>query len=332
MRHRPPSLFFRMTTAPLLLVFLASGAYGATGTGVKGQVLIQSEPAVGAVVTLGRTGTNQTAETSNEEIAIQQENLQFKPDFLVVPAGTTIRFENRDDEIHNIRSNAPANRFDTGAHMPGGIKKVTLKNPGGVPLRCRTHEKMRGFVYVTPTPFFAVTNERGEFEIKDAPPGDYRITAWHPRLTPEEQAQGAQELTVGRGPRTVSLRMQAKAPTGANLAEVSTQDWSPIVDQIEVELSKAISLWKDGKSTPATSKVMRTQSRLYGESGLREAIDQRLGKASAAVHEHRIDSFRKHIQGIGGDATETALQSNLREIVNALQQDAERLQTGPPAH
>ena len=37
---------------------------------------------------------------------------------------------------------------------------------------------MRANIRVFDHPYFAVTNEKGEFEIKDAPAGKYRLVIW----------------------------------------------------------------------------------------------------------------------------------------------------------
>jgi hypothetical protein len=39
---------------------------------------------------------------------------------------------------------------------------------------------MKGSVRVFNHPYYAVTNDKGEFEIKDAPAGEFRIVMYHP--------------------------------------------------------------------------------------------------------------------------------------------------------
>jgi hypothetical protein len=71
---------------------------------------------------------------------------------------------------------------------------------------------------------------------------------------------------------------------------------------------------------------MSAQSRLYGESGLRDAIAKLLGRDHAAEHERRLDALRKHIQGIGSEpATEASLTREAAALVDALMKDAEKL-------
>ena len=314
----------------LLIAVILSAAFfpievGAQTGGLTGRVLLNSEPADGAVVYVTRTDGRPLPPTPVEK-TIRQENIRFRPDFLIVPAGSTIRFENHDDEVHNIYSKTPENRFDTGAHLPHTVKTVTLKNPGAVPIRCRTHPTMRGMIYVTPSAFFSPTNAQGRFDIRDLPPGSYRVTAWHPRLSPEEQAEGAVDLQLTAATQSVELRLHARAQAGSDLSGTNDQDWSLVVDQIREALEKAVDLWKDGSVTPATAKVMSAQSRLYAESGLRNAIAERLGNSRADEHERRLDTFRKRIQGIGGEETsEAVLRQEASLLINGLTADIKKI-------
>jgi plastocyanin len=326
-RVTPPRHGHALRLAVLLFVApLLPSTVGATGdAGLTGRVLINSEPADRAVVFL-QPPPGVSFPPAPVQHTIRQEKLRFQPDFLAVPAGATIRFENHDDEIHNIHSRAADNRFDIGAHMPGTVKEVTLKNPGAVPIRCRTHDTMRGLIVVTPSPYFAVTDTRGRFEIRNVPPGRYRIEAWHPQLTAEERTAGAVSLDLETGVRVIELRFAAKAATGTDLTETMGRDWTSVVDQIRAELDRAIGQWKNGSITAATSRVMSVQSRLYAESGLRDAVAKVFGKDRAADHERRLDALRKQIQGIGtAPATEAVLEREATALVTGLRRDAEEL-------
>jgi len=38
---------------------------------------------------------------------------------------------------------------------------------------------MRAYVYVSEHPYVAITDSSGNFEIKDLPPGRYKVKIWH---------------------------------------------------------------------------------------------------------------------------------------------------------
>jgi plastocyanin len=322
---RHPSGIGVLAAFGIALVGLADPVSAANDGGVTGRVTINGEAASRAVVYLQQEdGARQTATPTEQRI--RQKDLRFDPDFVVVPVGTTIAFENLDKEIHNIHSRSKANRFDTGAHMPDTITRVTLKNPGAVPLRCRTHERMRGLVYVAPSPYFAVTDERGAFRITGVPDGVYHVEAWHSRISPNEQAQARVTVTVAAAPVTVALQLRASAAPGVDLTDTTDQDWGAVVDQIRDQLLKAVALWKDDAITAATIRATSAQSRLYGESGFRDAVAKRISPERAADHERRLDEFRKRIQGLtDASDTEASLTRTADEIVGEFRKDAHRL-------
>jgi hypothetical protein len=58
-----------------------------------------------------------------------------------------------------------------------------------IPVRCNNHPWMNAFINVAPTPFFAVSDAAGGFELHGLPPGTYVIGAVHEKL-------GEQTITV----------------------------------------------------------------------------------------------------------------------------------------
>ena len=66
-----------------------------------------------------------------------------------------------------------------------------MPTPGLVNVRCNGgHSWMNAEIMVVSHPYYAVTDERGEFELTDVPPGQYEIVAWHEgwKLDREESA------------------------------------------------------------------------------------------------------------------------------------------------
>jgi hypothetical protein len=63
---------------------------------------------------------------------------------------------------------------------------------------------MAAYIFVAPTPYFAVTNAQGEYTIKDIPSGKYTLKTWSEQAKPAEQpvdlsgAQATANLTVHR--------------------------------------------------------------------------------------------------------------------------------------
>ena len=292
---------------------------------IHGTVTINSDPVLNAVVYLSGEDAKKFS-TGVSEYTIVQKNLTFEPKLLVVPMGSNVSFENRDNEIHNIFSRAKRNRFDTGAHMPGTIAIVTFALPEAVPLRCNTHFNMRGMIYVAPSPYFAITDMKGEFKIENVPQGEYKVEAWHPRLTPQEAEKGAVEIKMVGRSEQIALKFSAESDEGTDLTGVFSQDWNLVVQDINKELDAVMAGWKKGSRRGATTKVMTIQSRLYESSGLKNTIQQTHGRERVITHEKSFDRIRKGVQGITKKPiTETALKKEMENLISALQKDVERI-------
>jgi len=115
--------------------------------------------------------------------AVSQKNLRFEPHVLAVPVGATVDFQNGDSVAHNIFWPAISGNKKLGHSLgtwpKGQSRKFQFTTPGIVPLLCNVHPEMAAYVIVTPTPYFAQTDDAGGFTIPDVPDGSYKVTAWH---------------------------------------------------------------------------------------------------------------------------------------------------------
>jgi hypothetical protein len=124
-----------------------------------------------------------------------QKDKQFVPHVMAVPIGSTINFRNEDEIFHNVFSLSSAASFDTGLHKAGVETPVKFDKPGVVELLCNIHATMLGYLVVVDTPFYAVTDGSGAFQIKNVPPGNYEATVWHENAS----APLKRRVTVGEG-------------------------------------------------------------------------------------------------------------------------------------
>jgi hypothetical protein len=116
------------------------------------------------------------------------------PAALAVPAGTSIRFVNESAIYHRIFSYSESNRFDLGAVRRGESRAIELSRPGVVRIYCSLHPEERAVVFVAPSPYFATFRPPGSYEIREVPPGHYRLHAWS-----ESGAAAGPALTVRPG-------------------------------------------------------------------------------------------------------------------------------------
>ncbi len=62
------------------------------------------------------------------------------------------------------------------------IRDVVLKRSGVIAYSCSAHPESRGFIVVTDTPFYAMTDRAGRFLIRDIPEGAHPIRVWHEKF------------------------------------------------------------------------------------------------------------------------------------------------------
>lgn len=110
---------------------------------------------------------------------IVTRNKVLDPTVLVVPAGTAVRFPNRDPILHNLFSLSPGNQFDLGIYGPGDAPSATLNTPGTVNIFCNVHHDMHAHVLVVDTPFHMRAEADGRFELTGLPIGSGTLHAWH---------------------------------------------------------------------------------------------------------------------------------------------------------
>ena len=128
-----------------------------------------------------------------------QKEGKFIPQFQVIPVGQSVEFHNDEPTPleHNVFSRSPAKQFDLGLCGPSApAKPVLFDKPGEVAIFCSVHRYMDATIYVTPTPFFAIADKDGNFEIKDVPPGDFTIKTWQRRKRLNDASEA---VTVAAG-------------------------------------------------------------------------------------------------------------------------------------
>lgn len=140
------------------------------------------------------------------------EHCRLEPRILAVVATSTINVFSKDRATHEIRFyregvSAPIEAIrtvDEGQVVPS--EKIAAES-GIVEIRCSEHPFVRGYVAVFDHPYFAVTNERGEFTIDGLPPGTYTVKMWHERLAmPVAQRVVVQPSGTARLDASLALR------------------------------------------------------------------------------------------------------------------------------
>ena len=110
---------------------------------------------------------------------LEQKNRRFLPDTLVIPAGSTVSFPNRDPIFHNVFSLSKLSSFDLGNYPKDQTRTVSFSKPGIIFVGCHLHPNMGAVIVVSPNQWSAKADSDGRFTLADVPPGDYTIVAWH---------------------------------------------------------------------------------------------------------------------------------------------------------
>ncbi|MCQ9208901.1 MAG: hypothetical protein NG712_05955 [Omnitrophica bacterium] len=120
---------------------------------------------------------------AQEPAKMDQKSLVFTPRVLPVLAGSAVNFHNSDELKHNVFG-VGDDDFDLGVWTKGIVKTYTFNKLGEVAILCNVHPEMEAYIVVLQNPYFALTDEQGKYEIKDAPAGKYKLKTWHERLRP----------------------------------------------------------------------------------------------------------------------------------------------------
>jgi plastocyanin len=175
-------LFRRVAAAALLIAPLcAAGNVPAASLRVTVEAR-DGKPVPGAVVTADPQGQH-LPPAAPVSTVLDQVDLTFIPDVVVVPTGSSISFPNSDAVSHQVYSFSPARRFQLPLYRGKPYPPVVFDQPGVVTLGCNIHDNMVAYIIVTSAPFFGRTDARGGWTASNVPSGRYRVQLWHPLLS-----------------------------------------------------------------------------------------------------------------------------------------------------
>ncbi len=129
---------------------------------------------------------------SDKKPVMDQKGLLFAPHIMVVQQGTTVEFLNSDNVQHNVFWPSVGGDKKAGHNLgtwPKGDKRPFKFDHAGVaPLLCNVHPEMSGYIVVSPSPYFAETDDSGVYKIDDVPDGTYNVTVWHEGAKPQTKS------------------------------------------------------------------------------------------------------------------------------------------------
>jgi plastocyanin len=160
------------------------------------------QPLPGAVVTVHALGTG-VAPSAPVEAVMDQVDLAFAPDVLVIPVGSTVSFPNTDKTGHEVYSFSSAHPFKLGLYRGKPYPPEHFDRPGLVTLGCNIHDAMLAYILVTDAAYYGRTAADGTWLRTDVARGKYRIEIWSPRLQ-EPGLMLQREVVVSPGDHVVA--------------------------------------------------------------------------------------------------------------------------------
>jgi plastocyanin len=168
-------------------VFAVSGTAlllaGASLAGeIKGKVSVQGIKSAENIAVYVDAIPDKKFDAPTTKPVVDQAKMTFVPHVTVVQVGTTVEFLNSDPVGHNVYWPSISGNKKLTHNMgtwPKGEKKSFQFNDVGVAgLLCNVHPEMNGYIIVSPTPYFALTDKSGNYEIKNVPAGKYTLKTW----------------------------------------------------------------------------------------------------------------------------------------------------------
>ena len=118
------------------------------------------------------------------DTTIDNKNCKFEPIVGIAYKGGNFVIKNSDPLLHNTNLGIllqDKRRAVYNLALPRKDQVITklVKAAGQHGVKCDAHSWMRAYIYVSEHPYVAVTDTSGSFEIKDLPPGKYKVKIWH---------------------------------------------------------------------------------------------------------------------------------------------------------
>jgi plastocyanin len=132
---------------------------------------------------------NRTFDVPKDPVVLDQSGCKYHPHVLGVMAGQTVQIKNDDQTTHNIHPTPKDNREWNESQPPSSpaIEKNFAREEVMLPVKCNQHPWMKMYISVVKSPFYAVTDKSGKYEIKGLPPGDYTIAFVQEKLGEQDQ-------------------------------------------------------------------------------------------------------------------------------------------------
>ena len=166
----------------------------------------------------GKKVDTYTWPTPTTPVVLDQNGCQYKPHVMGIQVNQPLSVTNSDKTTHNVHPTPALNREwnQTQSIGQGPIQEKFARPEQLIPVKCNQHPWMKAYIGVMKTPFYAVSNDTGAFEIKGVPAGTYTVVAWREggakgteksmQVTVPANGSGKADFTFGEGAATSSIK------------------------------------------------------------------------------------------------------------------------------
>lgn len=211
-----------LITVSIALMLFVTMPLQAFAGGIKGKVSVKGLRSSDNILVFVSKAPDVPTDVSALKFVMDQANLAFIPHILPVLVGSSVQFPNHDKVSHNVFSLSRTKKFNLGSYPPGTAKTVVFDKPGIVELRCDVHAEMSAYIMVLKNPYWAITDNQGNFTIPDPnyleqhgfkevsglPAGKYVLKTWHEKLASSKQSVEVPE----KGDIAVTLDLRRGTP------------------------------------------------------------------------------------------------------------------------
>ncbi|MBI1822832.1 MAG: hypothetical protein HY200_09980 [Nitrospirae bacterium] len=131
-------------------------------------------------------------------VMIENKKCHFNPHVMAGMIGDNYEIKNTDPVLHNTHLYMEETSILNVA-MPSGGRNIkrSIGQTGVIKVKCDAHKFMLGWIYVSDSPYMAISDVEGNYKISDIPEGKYKIRIWHEGFSSKER-----EVIILKGKRT----------------------------------------------------------------------------------------------------------------------------------
>ena len=120
--------------------------------------------------------------SATDKHVIDNVNCLFTPHAVGMRTTQILTAKNSDPKGHNVQITSRVNGQNPNLPAKSEID-LKMKGPERLPVKvqCAIHPWMVGYLLVRDDPYFAITDDKGNFEIKNMPEGEWKFQFWHER-------------------------------------------------------------------------------------------------------------------------------------------------------